>query len=425
MNKFSLNHAKSLDDADELKHFRDKFDLNDPNLIYLDGNSLGALPKQTEGRINKLIKEEWGDRLIRSWNEGWYERSQQISAKIAKLIGAQPDEVIVTDSTSVNLFKLAYAALKLQNGKSRIVSDELNFPSDIYLLQGLIDMFGNKHELKLAKSSDGISVSMDELKKQINQETAFVTFSHVVFKSAFMYNMKEVTDLAHQNGALMLWDLSHAAGAVPVKLNECNVDLAIGCTYKYLNGGPGSLAFLYVRKDLQQKLTSPIWGWFGEHNPFEFGLDFRPADNIRKFLAGTPPMLSLSAIEPSVDLLLEAGMDKLRAKSVKQLDYFIDLFNHLLKNLGYTLGSPENAEQRGSHVSFKHKEAYRICKALISEEVEGKSVIPDFREPDNIRFGITPMYTTYQEIFEAVHQLKLIVEKEIYTHFTQEKEQVT
>lgn len=425
MNIFSEQYAQQMDQNDPLKKYRSQFKLDEPNLIYLDGNSLGALPTETPDKINDVIHNEWGNQLIRSWNQGWYTRSQEISAKIAKLIGAQPDEVIITDSTSVNLFKLAYGALKLQNEKTEIVSDELNFPSDIYLLQGLIEMFGNKHKLNLAKSADGISVSMAELKNQINKNTALVTLSHVVFKSAFMYDMQKVTQLAHGHNALTLWDLSHAVGAVPLELNQWNADLAIGCTYKYLNGGPGSLAFLYVRKDLQEKLQQPIWGWFGEHNPFEFGLQYRPAEGIRKFLAGTPPMLSLSAIEPAVDILLNAKMKNIRTKSVEQINYFIDLFEQELAPLGYKLGTPKNAKKRGSHISLKHPEAYRICKALIDPNIESKVIIPDFREPDNIRFGITPLYTTYTEIYEAVKQLKNIIVKTYYLKFSDQKDDVT
>lgn len=425
MNIFSEQYAQNKDQNDPLKEYRSQFKLEDPNLIYLDGNSLGALPVKTPEIINEVINKEWGDQLIRSWNQGWYTRSQEISAKIAKLIGAQADEVIITDSTSVNLFKLAYGALKLQSGKTGIVSDKLNFPSDIYLLQGLIEMYGNKHELILTESKDGISVSMNELKKHINQNTALLTLSHVVFKSAFMYDMQKVTQLAHDHNALTLWDLSHAVGAVPLELNKWNADLAIGCTYKYLNGGPGSIAFLYVRKDLQEKLQQPIWGWFGEYNPFEFGLQYRPAEGIRKFLAGTPPMLSLSAIEPAIDMLLNAEMKNIRRKSIDQINYFIDLFEQELAPIGYKLGTPKIAEERGSHISLKHPEAYRICKALIDPQIENKVVIPDFREPDNIRFGITPLYTTYSEIYQAVKQLKNIIVKKYYQNISDQKDDVT
>ncbi|MFO7939769.1 MAG: aminotransferase class V-fold PLP-dependent enzyme, partial [Bacteroidales bacterium] len=303
--------------------------------------------------------------------------------------------------------------------------DTLNFPSDIYLLQGLIRLFGDKHQLQLARSEDEQSVTLDELDRLIDEDTALLTLSHVVFKSAFMYNMKAITEKVHQKGGLVLWDLSHSAGAVPVDLNGANADLAVGCTYKYLNGGPGSLAFLYVRKDLQEQLESPIWGWFGEANPFEFGLDYRPAEGIRKFLAGTPPMLSLSAIEPAVAMLVEAGMDAIRQKSTELTRYMIDLYKQELASLGYRMGSPEQDEQRGSHVSLKHPEAYRICKALIDPELMGKSVIPDFREPDNIRMGVTPLYTSFMDVFQAIEQLRVIVKDKLYEKYSAEKDEVT
>jgi kynureninase len=425
MDFFEKIYAVEQDDRDELKHFREQFAIDDPKLIYLDGNSLGMLPNATPKRIQKVIRNEWGNGLIRSWNDGWYERSQDIAAKLAPLIGAQTDEVIMADSTSVNLFKLAYAALQLQTGKKAIVSDELNFPSDIYLLQGLVKLFGDKHELRMARSHDNMSVSKNEIVEQLRDDTALLTLSHVAFKSSFMYDMKEITDLAHEKGALVLWDLSHSAGAVPVKLNDCNVDLAIGCTYKYLNGGPGSIAFLYVRKDLQEKLVSPIWGWFGQKDPFNFRLGYEPAEGIQRFLAGTPPILSLSAIEPSLDLMSEAGIEKLRAKSLAQSRYLIQLFRHFLEPLGFNLGSPENDEERGSHVSLCYPEAFRICKALIDPKTGGKSVIPDFREPDNIRLGITPLYTSYMDIYEAVMQLKNIAEEKLYNRFSLQRERVT
>ncbi|MFN2395754.1 MAG: kynureninase [Bacteroidales bacterium] len=425
MDYFEQGYAIEQDANDKLNHFREKFVMYDPNLIYLDGNSLGMLPAATPKRIENVITKEWGNNLIRSWNDEWYERSQEIAAKLAPLIGAQPDEVIMADSTSVNLFKLAYAALQLQTGKKCIVSDELNFPSDIYLLQGLVKLFGDKHELRLAKSHDYMGVRKDEIIEKLKDDTALLTLSHVAFKSSFLYDMKEITELAHEKGAMVLWDLSHSAGALPVKLNDCNVDLAIGCTYKYLNGGPGSIAFLYVRKDLQDQLVSPIWGWFGQNDPFNFRLEYEPAEGIQRFLAGTPPILSLSAVEPALDLMNEAGIENLRSKSLAQSRYLIQLHKHFLEPLGFCLGSPEKDQERGSHVSIRHPEAYRICKALINPDTGGKTVIPDFREPDYIRLGITPLYTSYMDIYEAVMQIKMIAEQKLYNQFSKEKEQVT
>jgi kynureninase len=424
-NSYTLDFAKQIDERDELKSFREKFDLQDKNLIYLDGNSLGVLPKPTKIHIENVINNEWGRGLIRSWNEGWYKRPSDIGAKLAKIIGAQADEVIMADSTSVNLFKLAFAALKAQSERTEIVSDTLNFPSDLYIIQGLIEIFGGKHNLKLANSTDGLTVSLEELDKQITSKTALVTLSHVVFKSAFMYDMKRVTSLAQSKGAMVIWDLSHAVGAVPVKLNECNADMAIGCTYKYLNGGPGAPAFLYVRKDLQEKLVSPIWGWFGQHKPFDFNLNYKPAIGIERFLAGTPPLVSLSTVDPSLDIILEAGMDRLREKSVAQTEYLISLFKEFLFPLGFEIGSPTQSENRGSHISIRHPEAYRICKALIDPKIYGKVVIPDFREPDNIRLGIAPLYNTFTEIFEAITQIRDIVQEKKYLAYNPDRESVT
>jgi kynureninase len=417
--------ALEADANDPLKDYRTKFQLDDPHLIYLDGNSLGVLPRETVGKVNHVVEYEWGQRLIRSWNEGWYHRAEEIASKIAGIIGAREDEVIVADSTSVNFFKLAWAALKIKGERKGILSDTLNFPSDIYLLQGLADMVGSSHNIKLAESDDGIGMNLSALEKLVNEDTALLTLSHVTFKSAFRYDMKQVTRLAHEKGALVLWDLSHSVGAVPVKLNNCNADMAVGCTYKYLNGGPGAPAFLYVRRDLQEKLQSPIWGWFGADNPFAFGLQYAPAQGIRKFLAGTPPVLSLSALDTSLDLISSAGIDKIHSKSKDQGQCLIRLFYHFLKPLGYSLGSPKDPEMRGSHVSLRHKEGYRICKALIDPDIGGKTIIPDFREPDNIRLGITPLYTTYNDLYETVMQLKAIVEGEWFKKFSDERDMVT
>jgi kynureninase len=308
---FTADFAQQLDENDVLSDFRNQFYFDDDKTIYLDGNSLGRLPLKTKSLIAEVVEKQWGTDLIESWNKNWYTKSEELGNKIAQIIGASEGEVIVSDSTSVNLYKLAKAALKMQSGKTRIVSDIFNFPTDLYILQGIIGDFGNKHELILAGSKDKITIDIDDLKAKIDKNTALVVLSMVAFKSAFMYDAGEITEWAHQNGALVLWDLSHAAGAVPVELNKIKADLAVGCTYKYLNGGPGSPAFLYVRKDLQEKLNSPIQGWFGEENPFEFGLNYRPGDGIRKFLTGTPPVLNLLAIEPGLDMVIEAGMKKL------------------------------------------------------------------------------------------------------------------
>lgn len=423
--QFSISYARELDDADSLKSYRERFVINDPDLIYMDGNSLGRLPVQTVDTLDTTIREQWGERLVRSWNEGWYHHSSRLGKKIAQIIGAHPEEVIVSDSTSVNLYKLAYAALKITNNRSEILSDDLNFPSDLYILQGLVKQFGERHILRLLKSPDGISSDITELLRIISRRTALVSLSHVAYKSAYMYDMDRITELAHMHGCLVLWDLSHSVGAVPVSLKKANADLAIGSTYKYLNGGPGSPAFLYIRKDLQEKMENPIQGWFGEKNPFEFKLNYRKSTGIKKFLTGTPPVISLSALEPSLDMILEAGIGSIRKKSIAQSEYLVKLASEWLFKLGFRMGSPGYVERRGSHVSLKHAEAYRICRALIDPEVGDGSIIPDFREPNNIRFGISPLYTTYEEIYRTAVQLKLIMKEKLYQKYPRAREFVT
>jgi kynureninase len=348
-----------------------------------------------------------------------------LGAKIARLIGAQPDEVLVAEATSINLFKLATAALQARPTRAKIVSDVFNFPSDLYILQGIIDLLGRRHRLELIPSADTITIESEAVSAAIDGDTALVCLTHVAFKSAFMYDMAAVTEQAHQAGALVLWDLSHSAGAAPVDLNGCQVDLAIGCTYKYLNGGPGAPAFLYVRRDLQNQLNQPMWGWFAAKKPFAFDLEYTPADNIARYKVGTPPMLSMKAVEPALDLLLEAGMDRLRAKSIRQTEYLISLAEQWLVPFGFTIGTPRQAEIRGSHVSVRHAESYRINRALIEAEPPAVKVIPDFREPDNIRLGITPLYTSFGDIYRAMARLREIVEQRLYERYSAERGAVT
>lgn len=421
----AYREAVALDNQDELSVYRSKFVSAEEKLIYLDGNSLGRLPAGSKTILDHSVSFEWGERLIRNWNEDWYTKNIELGDKIARVAGASEGEVIITDTTSVNLYKLAYAALRFQKGRTRIVTDELNFPSDLYILQGLVKEFGEEYELVVVSSRDGMTIDTPDIKAVIDGNTALVSLSHVAFKSAFMYSMKDITALAHEKGAMVLWDLSHSIGAVPGELNSSHADLAVGCTYKYLNGGPGSPAFLYVRKDLQDKLTSPIWGWFGEKNPFDFELKYRPGEGIKRFLAGTPPILSLKAVEPTLDMMNNAGMTRIREKSVSQSEFLFRLAEEFLWPLGFQAGSPIDPEMRGSHVSLRHPEAYRICKALIDPDVGKAVVIPDFREPDNIRLGITPLYTTYTEIYEAVREIRDIVENRLFLKYSGKREQVT
>jgi kynureninase len=410
--------AQKLDEGDALAPFREKYVINDPDLIYLDGNSLGRLPKETVNTMHRAIEHDWGERLIRLWNDSWIHTPTDLGGQIAQLIGAQPDEVLVTEATSTNLFKLAVAGLRTRPDRRKILSDVFNFPSDLYILQGIIDLLGDRHQLELVPSRDRVTIHPEDLAVALDVNTALLSLTHVAFKSAFMYDMAQVTDQAHRVGALTLWDLSHSVGAVPLHLNTWGVDLAVGCTYKYLNGGPGAPAFLYVRKDLQSKLIPPIWGWFAAQSPFGFELDFTPVEDISRFRIGTPPMLSMKAIEPAVAIHLDAGMDRLRHKSVQQTEYLIFLARAWLLPLGFNLGSPTDPAQRGSHVSLRHPEAYRINRALIESPHPSVRVIPDFRTPDNIRLGIAPIYTQFTDIYRALKRMREIVDQGIYLDYS-------
>ncbi len=418
---YSKDHALALDSRDPLAHFRDAFVIDDPDTIYLDGNSLGRLPKSSAARVREVVEREWGERLIRGWGEGWFGAPQRIGAKIARLIGADADEVIVSDSTTVNLFKLVIAALHARPIRHKIVTDDLNFPTDGYVLQGAIELAGADYRLEIVHSPDGLTVTADALAQAIDADTALVELSHTAFKSGFIYDMRAITETAHRAGALMLWDLCHSVGALPLDVHASDVDLAVGCTYKYLNGGPGAPAFLFVRKDLQEQLVSPIWGWFGQKNQFDMDVNYQPAPGLTRFLAGTPAMLSLAAVEPSVDLILEAGIDRLREKSVRQTEYLIALWEELLEPLGVKLNSPRDANCRGSHVSLGHAEGLRIDRALIEE----MHVIPDFRFPDNIRFGIAPLYTSYADIFEGITRLRRVLVERLYEKYPTSRPEVT
>ncbi len=418
----SPSFAKQLDQQDSLASYREQFVANDPDLIYLDGNSLGRLPKSVIERMQKAVEEEWGSDLIRGWNRGWWESPKRIGDKIGSLLGAAEGQMIVGDQTSINLFKLATAALTLQPYKKRIITDTFNFPSDLYILQGITKLLGNQHEIiRIGASDNDITPNLAALESAINENTALVTLSHVTFKSGYLYDMAYITELAHRKGALVLWDLSHSAGAVPVELDRSNADFAIGCTYKYLNGGPGAPAFLYVNRKSQNEVTSPIWGWWGQKDPFSFDLDYQPASGIQRFLIGTAPMLSTLAMEEALTPLLDAGIDVLRAKSVLMTDYASYLTDEWLAPLDFSLGSPRDSARRGSHISIRHEEGYRINRAMIEE----MNVIPDFREPDNIRLGFAPLYISFADVWEGFDRIRKVVEEKRYEKYPKQKLTVT
>jgi kynureninase len=382
-----------LDDEDPLAAFRDRFDLPE-GVIYLDGNSLGALPSATPQRLAEVTRQEWGQGLIRSWNTAdWIGAPQRVGGKIARLIGAEADEVIVADSTSVNLYKLLSAGLAVRPGRRVILSEPGNFPTDLYIAQGL------------AAADPSISVSTlprDDIVAAAGPDT-LVMLTHVHYKTGQRFDMRAVTQAVQAKGGMILWDLSHSAGAVELELSAVGVDLAVGCGYKYLNGGPGAPAFLYVAQRHQAALRSPLSGWMGHAAPFAFGDDYAPAQGLKRFLCGTPPILSLAALECGVDLFLEADMATVAAKSRRLCDLFIALVEAHCPDL--TLLTPRDAAARGSHVSFAHSNGYAVMQALIA-----RGVIGDFREPDAMRFGFTPLYLGHADVWRAVQILKDILE---------------
>jgi len=388
-------HAQALDADDPLARFREAFELP-AGVIYLDGNSLGALPRATAPRLDDLILREWGQDLITSWNKaGWIDAPQRAGAKLAQLTGARPREVVVADSTSVNLFKLAAGALSLRPGRKTIITEIGNFHTDVYVLEGLAAIVGAT--LKI--------LPRDEVVAAIDKTTALVALTHVHYATAERWDMKAVTAAAHAKGALMLWDLSHTAGAIQCDLNGCEADLAVGCGYKHLNGGPGAPAFLFVAERHQKDIRSPLSGWMGHAEPFAFEPRFRPAPDIRAQLCGTPPILGIAALECGLDLLLEADRALAEAKGLALCEAFIAGVESRCAGHGLKLIGPRDVAQRGLHVSFAHPQAYALVQALIARRVVG-----DFRDPDIARFGFPPLYVSHTDVWDAVEILAEVLE---------------
>ncbi len=389
--------CQALDEADGLAKIRDLFSLPD-GVIYLDGNSLGALPKITAARVQDLVGRQWGVDLIRSWNtHDWIGAAARIGDKIAPLIGAAPGEVIVADSTSVNLFKLVCGALALRPGRRTILTEPGNFPTDLYILQGIEAWLGDRVQIR--------TVARADLPGAIDEDTAAVVLTHVHYKTAERWPMAEITALAHRHGALTVWDLSHSAGALAIDLNAANADLALGCGYKYLNGGPGAPSFAFVAERWQSQLASPLSGWLGHAEPFAFDDDYRPAPDIRRQLCGTPGMLGLTALEAGIDVFADLDMTVVEAKGLALGEAFIALAEARLGDWGLELASPKAADRRGSHVSLRHPDGYAIMQALIA-----RGVIGDFRAPDTLRFGMTPLYLRFTDIWDAVEILRTVLE---------------
>jgi len=395
-----LTAIRALDRSDVLAAFRERFDLP-TGVIYLDGNSLGALPRQTASRVAEAVTQQWGSGLIRSWNTAdWINAPARVGAKIARILGALPQEVIVADSTSVNLFKLLVAGLGERPGRRVILSEPGNFPTDLYVAQGVG---------RLVQGVELRTVPRESIEECIDEDVAILMLTHVHYKSGARFDMAALTRAAQARGALVLWDLSHSVGAVPLDLNGANADLAVGCGYKYLNGGPGAPSFLFVAERHQAMLHSPLSGWMGHAAPFTFHDAFRPAEGMGRFLCGTPPILGLAALESGVDVFLEADMAAIAAKSQALCSLMIELVAARCSGLGLRLATPIDPERRGSHVSFRHEHGYAIMQALIE-----RGVIGDFRDPDILRFGLTPLYLRYEDIWNAVACLRDILSEETF-----------
>ncbi|PAX06565.1 kynureninase [Sphingomonas lenta] len=387
----TLDEARALDRTDPLARFRDRFALPD-GVIYLDGNSLGPLTHASRAAVADCTTRQWGDRLIRSWNEGWIDAPQRIGAKLAPLLGAHPHEVIAGDTTSANLFKALVAALRIDPKRRVIVSELGNFPTDLHIAEGAVACVPGA-ELR--------AVPRAQLADALGPDTAVLLLTHVHYKTAERFDMAAWTRAAHDAGALAVWDLSHSVGAVPLDLDGANADLAVGCTYKYLNGGPGAPAFLYVAERWQERLESPLSGWMGHAEPFSFTDRYQPGPGMKRWLVGTPPMLAMASLEAALDLWAEVEMATLATKSAQLFD--------ILAAAGDALGldcvTPRDPTLRGSHISFRHPHAYALAQALIA-----RGVIGDFRDPDILRLGLTPLYLSHEDVWRAGEHLRGAIE---------------
>lgn len=390
----SRSSLAQCDAQDPLSAFREEFHLRE-GLIYLDGNSLGALPRSTPARLAEAVRSEWGEGLITSWlGAEWVSAPQRLGDKLARLLGAEPGEIVAADSTSVNLFKALTAALSLRPDRTVILSESTNFPTDVYMMQGVEAFSGGRVR--------AITVDPDMVLDRLADDVAVLLLTQVHYKTGRIRDMAEVTACAHAKGALVIWDLSHSAGAIEVNLGAAQADFAVGCGYKFLNGGPGAPAFLFAARR-HQTATPVLSGWFGHARPFAFEEGYRPADGITRFLCGTPPVLGLTALECGIDLMARADMAALRRKSVQLGDAFIALMDERCAEFGFELISPRDSGLRGSQVAYAHPQGYELVQALKDADVIG-----DFRAPDVLRFGLTPLYLRYVDVYDAVERLRHI-----------------
>ena len=415
--------AKNLDSKDELSIYRDKFILP-KNQIYLDGNSLGVLAKDVVDNLNYTIKEEWGNSLISSWNKSWVNLPRLISSKIATIIKSNEGEVYVGSSTSINLFKLLKSILEANRGIKYIITDNLNFPSDKYICEVISKDFNI--DFKFLEYGNDLIPDIEKLKEYILKRRGILVLSHVSFKSSFRYSVEYISKFCKDNNIIVIWDLSHSVGAIDIDMRSNGIDYAIGCTYKYLNGGPGSPAFIYVRESELRKLKSPIKGWFSHNKPFEYSNEYVESNSIEKFSNGTPHILSLSTLKTSLDITIQATTEKLGIKSANLFDFFLSIYNEKLKNLDFELLSPLEKDKRGSHISISHIEAWRISKCLIDPiDKEASRIIIDFRPKNIIRIALTPLYTSFDDIYKLCERIIEIIRDREYIQKDKSMEGVT
>lgn len=396
----------AADRQDPLAPLKARFDLP-PGVLYMDGNSLGVMPRAAAARAAEVITQEWGTGLIRSWNTaGWFELPSRLGDKLAGLLGAKEGELVITDTTSLNIFKALAASLRIQQKRQPerrvILSERDNFPTDLYMIQGMIDLLQQGYEMRLIDDDLPLERALDE-------DVAVVLLSHVNYRSGQMHDMAAVTRQAHERGALVIWDLAHAAGAVPVDLNGADADYAVGCTYKYLNGGPGSPAFIWVAPRHIPDFWQPLSGWWGHQRPFDMTVAYEPAGGIRRYLCGTQPIVSLAMVECGLDVAREADMAEVRRKSLALGDLFIALVEERCAGHPLTLVTPRDHAQRGSHVSLRHPNGYEVMQALIA-----RGLIGDYREPEVLRFGLTPLYFGYADVWDAVEILKDVLDSKAW-----------
>ncbi|WP_239126415.1 kynureninase [Asanoa siamensis] len=411
-----LSQARRLDAEDPLAAFRDEFVIDEPDLVYFDGNSLGRLPKTTRTRLRAAVDEEWGVDLVRGWDR-WIGLAREVGDLLAGgVVEAAPGEVVLGDSTSVNLYKLASAACAARPDRRVIVTDDDNFPTDRYVLEGVAAARGMT--LRVIPSDLDTGVTLAAVRAALDDDVALVCLSHVAYRSGAIADLPAITAAAHAAGALVLWDLCHSAGAVPVPLRTAGVDLAVGCTYKHLNGGPGAPSFLFVRADLQGELRQPIWGWFGQRDQFAMGPAYDPAPSVDRFLVGTPPVLGGYAAQCGVQLSAAAGIERIFAKGTALGDFAIELYDEWLAPHGFALASPRSG--RGAHVTLHHPAAWQISQAL-----RDCAVIPDYRTPDRLRLGFAPLYTRFVEVHEGFDRLRTIMEAGSWRRFSANRSRVT